>query len=407
MATEKWDEVKALIENMSVRELVEVGKSLNGGSFGCDFSKLKKPELQGKVRTFAYAKAGAMFKARYGADQSFTHASLEQRTETYQAVIELMRSALGNRTEAEEVEAREEAEEENDMFGAQEDDSEEVRKLLEIVRKKRQATINPEQVRAIVRKELEGLVLPVTVQIRTDKGEAKKLDGVHHRQFPELISYLQAGVNVWIFGAAGTGKTTGVENAAKVLGKDFYSDGVTDSEHKLLGFKNITGEYQRTQFREAFEHGGVYLADEIDGWLPEAAMTLQSALANGFCSFPDRKVEKHKNFLCCGAANTVGHGANADYVGRNRMDGAFLDRFVFLDWPVDEAMERAVSGNDKWVSYVQNVRARVAANGIKVIVSPRASIYGARLLASGVNWDNVVRATLRKGMTDEQWKGVA
>lgn len=268
------------------------------------------------------------------------------------------------------------------------------------------ASVDESQVRAIVRKELEGVVFPVTVQVSTNGQEAKKLEGVHHRRFPQLLQMLNAGLNVWLAGPAGTGKTTAAHNAAEALGLPFYFNGAIDNEYKLLGFTDAQGRVVSRPFRKAYEEGGVYLFDEVDASMPSAVLAFNAALANGSCDFPDGNIKRHPNFRVIAAANTYGHGANAEYVGRARMDGAFLDRFVTLTWELDEALERSLAGNDKWVTYVQDVRRKVASKGIKVIISPRASIHGARMLAGGMTWEEAQESCLRRGMSDEQWNGV-
>jgi hypothetical protein len=108
------------------------------------------------------------------------------------------------------------------------------------------------------------------------------------------------------------------------------------------------------------------------------------------------------------AANTFGNGATAEYVGRAKQDAAFLDRFVAIDWHIDEELERSLTPIAPWCEYVQKVRAVVKQRGIKgIIVSPRASIFGAALLASGIGVSQVIGMTVRKGMTDDQWKEVS
>ena len=89
------------------------------------------------------------------------------------------------------------------------------------------------------------------------------------------------------------------------------------------------------------------------------------------------------------------------------MDAAFLDRFVYQDWPIDEALELATSGNPAWCKRVQDVRRKVTQHGIDVMVTPRATYYGASLLNAGIDQSEVELSTLRKGMTDEQWNKVA
>src|SRR5699024_2303605 len=98
------------------------------------------------------------------------------------------------------------------------------------------------------------------------------------------------------------------------------------------------------------------LLDEIDAGNPNVLAALNSALANNYCAFPDGMVKRHDNFRVIAAANTFGSGANIVYAGRNPIDGATKDRFVFIDFDIDENMERQIAGNDTWVNIVQTIR---------------------------------------------------
>lgn len=275
--------------------------------------------------------------------------------------------------------------------------------------------IDEEAIRAIAREEAGKAagIAPVRVVIQ-DRHKGDMDAGVQHRAFPDLVAMLSADCNVWLAGPAGTGKTTAASNAAKALGRPFHFNGAIDSEHKLLGFTDAQGRIVSRPFREAFINGGIYLFDEVDASLPGALLAFNAALANGHCDFPDGCKERHADFVCIGAANTYGHGATHDYVGRAKMDAAFLDRFVSLDWPVDPALESAIalsfiadSGlGQKWVAHVQGCRARSIAAGIKVVISPRASIHGVKLLQAGMKWEAAEAATIRKGMAAESWKQI-
>ena len=275
--------------------------------------------------------------------------------------------------------------------------------------------IDEEAIRTIAREEASKAagIAPVRVIIQ-DRRRGEFNAGTQHRAFPELVAMLSADCNVWLAGPAGTGKTTAASNAAKALGRPFHFNGAIDSEHKLLGFTDAQGRIVSRPFREAFINGGIYLFDEVDASLPGALLAFNAALANGHCDFPDGCKERHADFVCIGAANTYGHGATHDYVGRAKMDAAFLDRFVSLDWPVDPALESAIalsfiadSGlGQKWVAHVQACRARSIAAGVKVVISPRASIHGAKLLQAGMKWEAAEAATIQKGMAAESWKQI-
>ena len=158
----------------------------------------------------------------------------------------------------------------------------------------------------------------------------------------------------------------------------------------------------RTQFREAYEHGGVFLFDEVDASDPDALTAFNAALANGMGDFPDGMVKRHKDFIAIAAGNTFGRGADRQYVGRNQLDAATLDRFQTFEVDYDEDLERQLAGNDDWTDYVQKVRRAIDTEKVRHIVSPRPSIAGAKLLAAGMERSKVEEACVWKGMDEQQ-----
>lgn len=274
-----------------------------------------------------------------------------------------------------------------------------------------------EIVRSVVKQEV-GLA-PVRIQVCEPSGKVADM-GMQHRQFNKLVTKLAAGCNVYLAGPAGTGKTTGARVAAEALSKmwgrevKFYFNGAIDSEHKLLGFTDAQGRIVSRPFREAFTNGGVYLFDEVDASLAGALLAFNAALANGHCDFPDGCMAMHSDFRCIAAANTWGFGATHDYVGRAKLDEAFRDRFVMLNWDTDESLERHIAMarikdenlGSKWITYVQQCRANAKKAGIRAVISPRASINGCSLLQAGMAWDEVAESCVRKGMPEESWKQI-
>lgn len=257
----------------------------------------------------------------------------------------------------------------------------------------------------LIQDKIDALTLPRRIEVSVAGGDARDV-GLQHHTFPVLMAMCAARLHVWLAGPAGSGKTTAAQAVAKALGLPFYFAGAITDGYALTGYNDAHGKYVPTLFRQAWEHGGVFLQDEVDGSDPNAVLTLNAALANGHAAFPDRVVERHPDCIIIAAANTYGHGATHEYVGRLKLDGAFLDRFVSLAWDYDDALERALCADSEWCAYVQSVRARVRAKGLRVLVTPRASYYGAKLLAAGVDRETVIAATIRKGMTPEQWDSV-
>lgn len=238
---------------------------------------------------------------------------------------------------------------------------------------------------------------PRTLEIKAGTGP-KVTIAQFHKALPTVLMAVSAGVSPFLVGPAGSGKTTLAEQVATSLKRKFYMAARVTSEFKLVGFVDATGKTVRTQFREAYEHGGVFLFDEVDASDPDALTAFNAALANGLGDFPDGMVKKHKDFVAIAAGNTFGRGADRQYVGRNQLDAATLDRFQTFEVDYDEQLEFALAQNDEWTRYVQSVRRAVEAEKVRHIVSPRASISGARMLAVGMERSVVEESCIWKGL---------
>jgi len=238
------------------------------------------------------------------------------------------------------------------------------------------------------------------IEIRTPKGN-QRLKGVQHNQFQNLLTIVSTGQAVLLVGPAGTGKTHGAEKVAESLGLSFHSISVGSQTSKsdLQGYMTATGQYVRTQFREAYEHGGLFLLDEADAGNSNVLILLNAALSNGYMAFPDGMIKAHPNFHMVATANTYGNGASRQYVGRNQLDAATLDRFTVLNWDIDDKIEASLAGTDesgkRWLNVVRTVRKRVVEDlDLRVVISPRATLRGAQLLAAGMAFEDVMVSAL-------------
>lgn len=234
-------------------------------------------------------------------------------------------------------------------------------------------------------------------EIKIGEAPPIKVDRAH-RMLEPVLTTVVAGATPMLVGPAGSGKTTLAEQVAKLMQLSFYMEARVTSEYKLLGFVDANGKVARTQFREAYENGGVFLFDEMDASDPDALTAFNAALSNGMCAFPDKLVKRHKDFYAIAACNTFGRGADREYVGRNQLDAATLDRFVVLEVDYDEQLEVELCGNAEWAQRVQQVRRALAVEKVRHIVSPRASIMGARMLAAGMSREVVEEACIWKGL---------
>jgi MoxR-like ATPase len=234
-----------------------------------------------------------------------------------------------------------------------------------------------------------------------------EIEGRAHAMFERVLRIVNTRasgrrLHVWLTGPSGSGKSYLAAQVAKASGLPFYCTGAVSDKYSLVGFINAGDNGERnlmTEFRKAFEFGGVFAWDEIDASNPAALCAFNDALSNGRCSFPDRTVEQHADFVAIASANTWGNGATAEYVGRTRIDAATLNRFVRVGVEYDEHLERDLAGNHReWALFVQAVRRSVATNGLKVLITPRHTIQGAALLEAGLDRETVEHCTVFAGL---------
>ncbi len=242
-----------------------------------------------------------------------------------------------------------------------------------------------------------------------------------HKHVPLVRVALQSDVPVWLHGEAGSGKSTSGLVAAESLDLPFRSIslGPTSSKSDLFGYRDATGEYHGTGFRDIYEQGGVFLFDEIDNAHPSILTLLNSSLANGHGEFPDGRIERAPNARFIASANTIGKGAMAAYVGRAPIDAATIDRFAFVQMDIDESLEQAlvlgepiteepidISEGDvpdprEWLAVVRANRQAADEVGIRMIISPRAALYGTRMAANGVGKKWLKEMLIYKGIKEQ------
>jgi len=249
--------------------------------------------------------------------------------------------------------------------------------------------------------KIEIPVAKTVLEVRTPDA-TRQIVGTVHKVTPTVIKLAAIGHDVMLVGPAAAGKTTIGKQVAVALDIPFHITSTVFDTHELLGFVDGMGKYHSTAFRHAFEHGGIWVADEIDAWDASALLAANSALANGYATFPDSElpIDRHPNFRVLATANTFGHGADRVYVGRNELDAASLDRFAVIAMDYDADLELQYSnGNLDWYQRVTDVRRQVRDKGIRHVVSSRAIIKGVAALSAGIEWSDVEDIYLFKGMS--------
>ena len=192
-----------------------------------------------------------------------------------------------------------------------------------------------------------------------------------HEKFDKLRTCVEAGIIPMLVGPAGTGKSTAVEQVARAMGLPFYTMNRIQNSFDLTGYNDANGRYVSTQFYEAYTKGGIFFFDEIDASSPEALVTINTALAQGYMAFPNGLVKMHPDFKVVAAGNTYGKGANRQYCGRNSLDSATLDRFMIIEWDYDRKLEAKIIKDKELLEFAWAVRDSIELNRLQIIISTR------------------------------------
>lgn len=239
---------------------------------------------------------------------------------------------------------------------------------------------------------------------RTIKYEIPQTGGsvneVTHEEFETVLNFVLADEPVMLVGPAGTGKNVICKQIAKAMNLDFYFSNAVTQEYKLTGFIDANGRFHETEFYKAFKDGGLFMLDEIDASIPEVLVILNAAIANRYFDFPTGKIEAHENFRIVAAGNTYGKGASYEYVGRNQLDGASLDRFAQVRIDYSPVIEESLTKDRELLDFIHKLRNKFEDNGIQHIISYR-SIKRLDKMANVMPIPKVLQTCLLKNLEED------
>ncbi len=271
----------------------------------------------------------------------------------------------------------------------------------------REELIN-KQINVKVEKEVAKLK-PTLVRIPNRKEVV--LEESLHKAFKDVLYFCEMERQVFVAGPSGSGKTHMASQVAKALGVQFkhISCSAGLSEAHLLGRMLFDGTYVKSDFVDCYENGGIFLFDEIDAADANTLLVVNSALANGSMSVPNRKdnpsAKRHKDFMCICAGNTWGSGS-IEYAGRNYMDAAFMDRFsaskVVVDY--DSKLEKKICTDDFLYTALTNLRKAVLDKKIRRVISTRVFISGQRQVSSGKSIKDFINNLMIDWSSEEKSK---
>lgn len=248
-----------------------------------------------------------------------------------------------------------------------------------------------------------------------DRHEVTLPGGTVHKSFQVILRKVQAGVPILLVGPAGSGKTHLAKQVAEALGKTFTFNSMSEgvSESSLLG-RTLPDEkgnwtYRPAPFVTTYQTGGVHLLDEIDAADPNLLVQINAAIANGQLSIPFADsavpIKRHKDSVIIAAANTFGNGADRQYVGRNQLDSATLNRFLMgtVEVGYDKDLEHSIA--KAWLpgtggeimsrdllNWAWKTRSAIEANKLRRILSTRNIEDAAKLMRVGDTMADVKRS---------------
>lgn len=255
-----------------------------------------------------------------------------------------------------------------------------VNELALLLLKLKNSNIDVDKVREIVREEVakqEPTKVVHTIKI-VDAPEVT-LPSQPHPLLDKVLSLVVndrvTGRFPWLFGPAGSGKSTIARQVAEALNLPFYSVSSLQQKYELEGYTDATGKLVETTFYKAAKEGGIFLFDEASTTSAEVQVAFNNMLANLVYNFPkEGMITAHKDFHIIAADNTTGRGGNKTYSARYSMDASTLDRYIPIE--VDYTMEQdmMMAANDsELVTFLRDLRKVINEANLTYTASPRAA----------------------------------
>lgn len=267
----------------------------------------------------------------------------------------------------------------------------------------KEAIIAGNQIIGGTREEVRGLIKDFDQRLLTMEkakklevkipGKAKPIEvGVVHKTFPDIVRLMSLGLTPYVVGPAGGGKSEGVRLATMAIGLDpkthFFPQifGAQTTQSQILGYTDANGKPVHSPACRACTIGGVWFADEVDAANPGVMTAANTILSQKWVLFQCcGMVQRHEKTRFVVAANTFGKGADHLYVGRNQLDAATLNRFVWLNWDYDWDLTRAFAGDhDGFTTYVEHLSECASELKLRVVIGPRQALFGNTMLADGM-----------------------
>lgn len=248
-----------------------------------------------------------------------------------------------------------------------------------------------------------------------------RITGKTHRDFEELLTRVSARVNMFLTGEAGVGKSHMAKQIARTLDLPLVTTTAKPlpQDFEILGgVTPIDRKVMKGAVRDIYEHGGLWLLDEIDSGHVSLSTALNDLLSGDSFHFDidgggKVEVEKHKDFVVLATGNTFGQGGNLRYMGTTRMNGAGLNRFAFFHVECDEMLTRDVmiEKNRETGEKVHRVwtqcRRNIERYNLDYLMTPRQAFMTQEFMLEGLSIEKAARGVIYgRGLAEEQERKV-
>lgn len=279
--------------------------------------------------------------------------------------------------------------------------------IIEELNQKAESSFN--RMKNKLNEDIKGIYRQVPVQrIQVNDGPINKVSSKINPLLPRLVVNAKNHIHTMLVGPAGCGKTTVAYQLAETLNLPFSSVCLTAgaSETWLFGRQTPNG-FTEGPFSKRYREGGVFLADEMDAADANLLLSINTALSHSEMLNPmnGEIIEKHKDFIFVGAANTNGKGANHMYTGRSRLDAATLDRFVLLSMTYDSKLEKELCHDTRMYDFLSQLRRQLQDQECDEFISTRAFVAAQKQLNSHVPPKEILDAMI--SAWSEQAKDIA
>ena len=264
--------------------------------------------------------------------------------------------------------------------------------ILQMLKSMQGPAVDSEEVRRIIREEIGKESKEVVHKIQIADLPQYELPKGSNPELFETIMMMVVNDRVigrfpWLYGPAGSGKSTIARMVADALGIPFYSVSSLQQKYELEGYSDAVGEFVQTAFYKAMSGGGIFCFDEISTTSGEVQVAFNTAAAQLVYNFPKvGMVQAHPDFHIIACDNSTGRGGDKRYNSRFQLDASTLDRYNFVEVGYSEEHDLNMANGDKnLVKFMKAVRKTLDEANTTYLATPRASKAIKALQAAGMS----------------------